>query len=153
MVGKVTSGSAALTRAPDAPTGASVVNGISYEVSEGTLYAGTSWKAMCTGNCVVGTDDPLLYPRKVGGTVTLASGTKALGATQGLWLFSTTKSQVMVTCNTPNTVTASVGLSAPVGSRTAGKIGTAAVTINAFKTDATTDTGNVSSVDWAVHNW
>lgn len=145
---------APLTRAPSLPANAHYVNGMVIQVSEGTLHAGSSWKAMCTGSKVIGTDDPLFYPKNCGGTVTLALGTKTLGSTQGLWLFSTTTSSVQATYNTPNTIAASGGLSAPVASRGAGKAGTAAVIINAVKAaDDTVDTSNISTVDWLVTNW
>lgn len=151
VVGTV-AGTAPLTRAADFALGDAIVNGCCVEVSEGTLYAGTTWKAMCTGACVVATDDPLFYPKEIRITVTLSAGAKTLDTTQGVWLFSTTKSNVHPTCNTPIAVTATVGLSAPVASRTAGKRGTASVLINAFKADATVDTDNVSKVDITIFN-
>jgi hypothetical protein len=55
--------------------------------------------------------------------------------------------------DTPNTITASVGLSAPVASRVAGKSGTGAVVVNAVKTDSTTDTANASTVNVTIVNW
>jgi hypothetical protein len=153
VVGTVGGGTAALTRATDFAAASAIANGCVVEVSEGTLWAGSSWKAMCTGACVVGTDDPLFYPKLIKCAVTLVAGTKTLNSTQGVALFSTTKSVVMVTCNTPNTVTASIGYYAPVASRTAGKVGTGAVIVNALKNDATTNTADVSSVDVLIVNW
>lgn len=153
VVGTVGGGTAALTRATDFAASAAIVNGCVVEVSEGTLWAGSSWKAMCTGACVVGTNDPLFYPRTVKATVTLASGVYALGATEGLFLFSTTKSAVAATYNTPNTITLSVALKCAVADRTAGKSGTAAATVKAVKADASTNTADVSTVDVVVTNW
>jgi hypothetical protein len=156
VVGVVGAGTAALTRHPAMAAAAAIVPGTIVEVAaDGTLYGGSTWKAMVTGaGNAYGTNDPKFYPRKCGGTVALVLGTKTLGSTNGLWLFSTTKSQVQVTYNTPNTVAASGGVSAPVASRTAGIIGTAALIINAVKAaDDTVDTNNISSVDWLVENW
>ena len=153
VVGTVGGGTAALTRATDFAASAAIVNGCVVEVSEGTLWAGSSWKAMCTGAKVVATDDPLFYPRTVKATVTLASGVYALGATEGLYLFSTTKSKVTATYNTPDTITLSVALKCAVADRTAGKSGTAAATVKAVKADASTNTADVSTVDVVVTNW
>lgn len=152
-VGTVGGGTAALTRATDFAAAAAIVNGCVVEVSEGTLWAGSSWKAMCTGACVVGTNDPLFYPKHVKAVVTLATGAYALGATEGLFLFSTTKSKVHCTYNTPNTITLSVALQCAVADRTAGKSGTAAATIKAVKADASVNTADVSTVDVLVTNW
>lgn len=153
VVGAVAGGTAALTRATDFASGAAVKNGCVVEVSEGTLWAGSSWKAMCTGSKVVGTDDPLFYPRSIHRTIALVSGTKALGAGDDIWLFSTTKSQVNITANTYNTGTLTVMYGAPVASRTAGKGATGAVTINAQQSDGTTNTADVGTVDLLITNW
>lgn len=156
VVGTVTAGAAPLTRATDMPAAFALPLGSVVEVGpEGTLYGSSTWKstATTTGGAVIGTNDPVFYPRVVKGTATLVAGTVALGATQGLWLLSTTKSAVMVTLNTPNTVTATTDYRAAVTSRTAGKVGTAAVSLSATKTDGTTDTDNVSTVDYLIVNW
>lgn len=153
VVGTVAVGVAPLTRAADFAAALPIVNGEIVEASEGTIWAGSEWKAMCTGAKVVATDDPLFYPRVCKAVVTLVAGTKTLNDTQGIALFSTTKSNVQVTCNTPDTVTLSIGYYAPVASRTAGKVGTGAVIVNALKADATTNTADGSSVDVLVTNW
>jgi hypothetical protein len=154
VVGTVGGGTAALTRATDWPASGAIVNGHVVEVSEGTLYAGTSWKAMCTGAKVVGTHDPLFYPRKGSAVVTLATGTKALGATEGLWLFSTTKSAVTAVVDTPNTSAATNFIKCPVAGRTAGKVGTAALSVTANKqADDTTNTADTSTVLVGWTNW
>jgi hypothetical protein len=154
VVGTVGGGTAALTRADDFATAAAINNGCVVEVSEGTLWAGSSWKAMCTGSKVVGTDDPLFYPRVVKGTLTLVAGTITLGATQGLYLFSTTRSSVVVTRNTAGTSTATTGgYAAPVASRTAGKSGTAAVLIRAEVAAGTINNADVSTLDFCITNW
>lgn len=156
VVGTVAAGSAPLTRATDMPAGYVLPLGSIIEVGpEGTLYGGSTWKSFATtaGGAVIGTNDPVFYPRSVRATVTLVAGVKALGATEGLWLRSTTRSSVQATLNTPNTVTATIDYRAAVASRTAGKVGTAAVTVAATKSDGTTDTDNVSTVDVLIENW
>lgn len=153
-VGVVAAGVAALTRVVPHEAGRKILNGMVVEVSEGTLYAGTSWKAMCTGAKVFGTDDPLFYPRKIHSTITLVAGTLAMGATQGTWLFSTTKSDVQVTRNTAGTSTATTGgYSAAVAGRTAGKVGTAVVTVQAEVAAGTINNADVSTLDVLITNW
>jgi hypothetical protein len=154
VVGTV-SGTAPLTR-PTWWSAAKVIPvGTVFEAGpEGTLLAGSSWKCTCAKGAVVGTDDPALYPRLVGGTVTLVAGTVALGASQGLFLLSTTKSPITLTRNTADTSTGTTGgYAAPVAGRTAGKIGTAAITIVAQAAAGTTNTADVSTLDWAARNW
>lgn len=152
-VGPVSGGVAALSRVADMPLGADIENGRVIEVSEGTLYAGTSWKAMCTGACVVGTDDPLFYPRKLRiSAVALVAGTKTLNATQGVWLFSTSKSTVHINVNTPNTVTSTVQYQAAAAGRTAGKVGTAAVVVQANVAAGTINVADISTLDVTINN-
>lgn len=154
VVGVVGAGTAPLTRATDFPTGATILNGSTVEVSEGTLWAGSTWKAMCTGTKVVGTDDPLFYPRVVKGTLTLASGTKTLGATEGLFLFSTTRSSIQLTRNTAGgTTTSTLEYQAEVASRTIGKSGTAAVICLAAVAAGTINTADNSTLDYLISNW
>ncbi len=152
VVGTVTAGTAPLTRAADAPAGAAVLNGRVVEVSEGTLYAGSSWKAMCTGACVWGTDDPLFYPRSCRAIVALSSGTKTLGATEGLWLFSATNT-INATLNTPANAASTIQYNVPSASRVAGKVGVASVVVNALVAAGTVDSSNTSTVDVTVNNW
>lgn len=154
VVGPVDAGTAPLTRASDFAAGDAIVNGCVVEVSEGTLWAGSSWKAMCTGAKVVGTHDPLFYPRAIHVTVTLVAGTITLNSTQGLFLFSTTRSQVNVTRNTAGTSTATTGgYAAPVASRVAGKAGTAEVVVRAEVAAGTLNNADVSTLDVLVTNW
>jgi hypothetical protein len=155
VVGTVAT-TAPLTRPTWWATGATIPNGVVIEVSEGTIFNNSSWKATCTGAKVVGTTnhDPLFYPRVVKGTLTLASGTKTLGATEGLFLLSTTTSPVTGGFNTAGgTVTSTVGWRAAVASRTAGKSGTAAVIIIAIVAAGTIDSANNSTFDYCITNW
>jgi hypothetical protein len=155
VVGTV-SGTAPLTR-PNWWAAAKVIpEGTIFTAGySGTLYGGSSWKTSAAKAAVVDTDDPALYPQCVKGVVTLVSGTKTLGATQGLWLKSTTKSSIQLTLDTPGgTVTTTVRFAAPVASRTSGIIGTAAVVINAVTSDgATVDTNDTSTVNYLIQNW
>lgn len=152
VVGTVAT-TAPLTR-PDwwAPA-AAITPGQTIQVSEGTVFAGSEWKALCGKAKVVDTDDPVFYPRVVKGTVTLSSGTKTLGVTQGLFLRSTTTSSILVTRNTLHTSTVSTGYYAPVASRTAGVAGTAAAVINSAVAAGTLDSTDASDVDFLVVNW
>jgi hypothetical protein len=155
LVGAVAGGTAPLTRASWMPAAAAVRNGMVIEASEGTLWAGSSWKAMCTGAKVVGTDDPLFYPKVIHRTITLVAGTLVMGAggdTVATPLFSTTKSQVELTRNTPNTCTATTGgYSAAAAGRTAGKAG--AVTIIAAVAAGTINVADISTLDVTITNW
>jgi hypothetical protein len=120
----------------------------------GTLYGGSAWKSSAAKGAVVDTNDPVLYPQCVKGTATLVAGTVTLGATQGLWLKSTTKSSIQITRNTANTTTLTTGgYSAAVGDRTAGIIGTAAVIINACVAAGTINIADISTIDYLIQNW
>ena len=155
VVGTPSGGNAALTRPSWWAASAAFLSGVVFEIgNEGTLYGGSSWKATAAAG-VVDTNDPVFYPRFCKGTVSLAAGTKTLGSTQGLWLLSTTKSSVVVTLNTAGgTTTTTITYGAPVASRTAGVVGTAAVIINAVTSDhATVNSSDTSSVDYLITNW
>lgn len=155
VVGTATAGTAPLTRALDLPTGATVVNGMTVEVSEGTIFAGSTWKAMCTGANVIGTNDPVFYPRVCKGRFALSSGTYTLGSVDGLFLFSTTTSQFFTQFDDQSgTLTTTTGykVSASAG-RTAGVAGTAAATIIAHVAAGTIQNLDNSTLDWMCVNW
>lgn len=163
VVGEVTAGVAALTRAPDAPTGAHFPTGGVVMVGPGnTEYPNSSWKAMATtaGGAIVGTNDPLFYPRQWRGTVTLASGTYTIGVgstatpDEALFLFSTTDSTVQCTRDTVGgTVTTTIMYVAPVGSRVAGKPGTAAVEVRSAVAAGTILNTDNSTLSVDITNW
>lgn len=154
VVGTVTTGVAPLTRHPDQASGDAIINGTRVEASEGTIWAGSSWKAMCTGANIYGTNDPVFYPKTCKGVATLVAGAKTLGSADGLFLFSTTASVVMLTRNTANTSTATTGgYTAPVASRTAGKPAAAACLIHAEVAAGTANASDLSTIDWLVTNW
>lgn len=154
VVGTVAGGTAPLTRISGLPSGDAIVNGMVFEVSEGTLWAGSTWKAMCTGACVVGTDDPLFYPKTQHWRRTLVAGKYDSQASDALFLFSTTKSQVTfsrVDANTSSLTTG--GYAAPVASRTAGKAGTATLIVRAEVAAGTINTADISTMDIVITNW
>lgn len=155
VVGTVTSTTAPLTRATDMPAGAAYVNGSVVEVSEGTIWRGSSWKVMGTGALVVGTDNPAYYPRVWMKTVTLSSGTYATAtATDGVFLYSTTTSSVQATRNTAGgTLTNTTHYFCPVAGRTAGIAGTGQVTVTASVAAGTVNTADTSTVDLQITNW
>jgi hypothetical protein len=152
VVGTV-SGTAPLTRADDWAAGLTAINGSVVEVSEGTIWAGSSWKAMNTGSVVINTTDPQFYPRHCKGVATLSSGIKALGSTEGLYLFSTTKSDVQLTLDTPAGTLGTWGYRSAVADRTAGKSGTGALTIRSTVDAGTDQVSDTSTVKWLVTNW
>lgn len=154
VVGVVAAGTAPLTRPVDWAATAAIPQGATYQIgAEGTLYGGTTWKAMATGTPVVGTDDPLFYPKTLKATFQLASGTYTVGDTEGLYLFSTTKSTVtpgrIVSSNTSLTV----AYQALTTGRTAGKRATAAVTVEAAIAAGTINTADDSTLEVTVTNW
>lgn len=155
VVGPIATTTAALTRPDWWATGSGIVQGQVIQVGgEGTIFGGSEWKALCAKAKIVGTDDPLFYPRVSKGTVTLVAGTKTLGATQGLFIKSTTTSPVQVTRNTFHAgSTTTVTYDAPVANRTAGVSGTAALIINGCAAAGTHPGDDASDVDFLVTNW
>lgn len=136
-------------------TGAGVIQGQEIQVGgEGTIFGGSSWKALCAKSKIVGTDDPVFYPRVCKGTVTLVAGTITLGVAQGLFVKSVAASAVAITRNTPNTATATTGgYASAAGTRVAGVAGTAAVVIMAQIAAGTINAADISTVDFIVANW
>lgn len=144
-----------LTRCDWWATGATLQQGSIIEIGgEGTLFGGSSWKCFAAAAKVVDTDAPVLWPSVVKATVTLVAGAYTLGAAEGLFLRSTTKSQVTITRNTANTSTATTGgYSAPVASRTAGVGGTGAVLVRAEVAAGTLNNADISTLDVVITNW
>lgn len=168
VVGEVSGGTAALTRAGDMPSGARIPNGVTIEVAEGSydgaFYVNSTWKATATttGGWVVGTNDPAFYPRSYKQTITLASGTYTIGsgssANPDEPLFLLSGAVVQATRNTVGgVVTSTITYAAPSGSRTAGKggvaSGAAALVINAAVAAGTVNSSDTSTVDVLVVNW
>lgn len=157
VIGTVGGGTAPLTRPSWWPVGGPIVPGAVIEVgTEGTLLSGSSWKALCAKGLIIGTDDPILYPRVVKCLATLVAGTVTLGSTQALYLFSTNsaKAGISITRNTPVTPTLTVGgYQAAVANRTAGVSGTAAAIIIACVGAGTINVDDASTLDVCVTNW
>lgn len=157
VVGTVAAGVAPLTRAADMPAGAAVVPGGIIEVSEGTVFAGSTWKAFATAGAIIGTNDPVYYPRKYSSVVTLSSGTYTIGAGGGsepLFLRSTTLSDVQVTRDTAGgTITTTIMYVAPIASMIAGKAGTAAVLVRSAVAAGTILNTDNSTLRVGITNW
>lgn len=159
VVGTVTASAAALTRAADMPAGLALPTGSIIEVSEGTVGKLSTWKATATttGGPVIGTNDPVFYPRVYKKVVTLASGTYLIGAgggSEALFLLSTTTSTIAATRNTAGgTLTLTTHYYAPVSTRIAGKAGTAAASVTASVAAGTVNAADTSTVDVTITNW
>lgn len=153
VVGTVAT-TAPLTRPDWWVAGSAIAQGQVIQVGgEGTIFGGSEWKALCAKSKIVGTDDPVFYPRVCKGTVTLVAGTITLGSTQGLFLKSTTASSILITPNTANTTTSTVTYGAAVASRTAGVSGTAAAVLQARVAAGTINVADISTLDFLVTNW
>jgi hypothetical protein len=154
VVGTVGGGVAPLTRPSWWAAAAAIPPGTRAEVGyEDTAYPGTTWIATCVTGKVVGTDDPIFYPKTQGGVVTLAVGVKVVSTTQKVWLKSTTVSRITVTRDTANTTTATTGgYAVPVGDRVAGVIGTGSFKIYAQAADGSTNTADISTMCWTLEN-
>jgi hypothetical protein len=152
-IGTVATGVAPLTRAAQLPAGAVLPNGTVVEISEGTLYGKGFFKATATttGGSVVGTNDPVFFPRHVKKTVTLVAGAYTLGAGGGLEpLLLLAGATVHVCRNTANTTASTVQYACIT--RTTGVAGTAAAVINAQVAAGTINAADISSVDVLITN-
>jgi len=103
VVGTVGSGTAPLTRPSWWATGLTGVNGVCIEISEGTLFGGSTWKSRSTttGGFVVGTNDPVFYPKKYVRVTSAMSGTPGTKALSAEWIFSTTLSSASPVAKVP----------------------------------------------------
>lgn len=158
VVGTVAAGTAPLTRPSWWAAASAIPNGFVIEVSEGTEYKLSSWKATCTGAKVVGTDDPVFAPRIYKKTITLASGTYTVGAgstaTPDEALYLLAGADIKCELDTPGgTLTLTVGYGVPTASVTAGAILTAAAVVIARVAAGTIDTANNSTVRFIATNW
>lgn len=91
-VGAVAAGSAPLTRVPDFATGAVLAPAQTCEVSEGTVFANSTWKITTTGNITVDTTNHAWYPRVQRGTGATGGGTTVSLTT--LWAFASTSTML-----------------------------------------------------------
>ena len=104
VVGAVTTGVAALTRASDWAAGTSQPSGTEVLVSEsGSVFANTKWFASKTGGVAVGTDAPAFYPRKYVRVTTAMSGSPGIKALTAEWILSATGSSANPVAKVPGT--------------------------------------------------
>jgi hypothetical protein len=144
QVVSVGSGSApwVLQRAGDWFQGEVIPPAAVVEVSEGTQFSNSSWKATVAGLVTVGTSAPAFYPRVSKFLATMVAGAVTNNTTA--WLLSTTTSQINATINTQAGTTTFI--SCPVASRVAGIAGTGAIKVQGGGSDT-------STVDVVATNW
>lgn len=138
-----------LTRAPDWATGSKVQGGAIVEVSEGTVYAQTTWKLTTSGTSTVDTTSVAFYPRVVTQSVTLVAGTVTVA---NVPILSATKTQVVASRTTAGTTTSTVSYQ-PIGGLTAGGIGTGTFNMQAAVAAGTINASDVSVLNVSVINW
>jgi hypothetical protein len=160
VVGTVATGTAPLTRAPEMPVGMALPLGSIVEIGpSGTYYGNSTWKATATttGGAVIGTNDPVFYPKTYKQTVTLASGTYTIGvgstANPDEPLFLLSGAVVQISRNTHAGTLGTDGYEAPSASRVTGKAGTAVVVVNSINDNGGTGSSDSSTVDVTVTNW
>lgn len=154
VVGAVASGSAPLTRPPDWASAAVLPAGATVEVSEGTLFANTSWKVTTAGAVTVDTTNIDLYPRQVTQSITLSAGTFTVN---NVPILSTSKTQVsLVRTATGGTVTSTIQYcptSAGANGLTAGIVGTGQAIIQATVAAGTIANTDTSILACTITNW
>jgi hypothetical protein len=150
VVGAVASGSAPLSRPDDFTHGDSIPAGMHIAVSEGTLFANTTWKVTTTGVLVVDTTLFDMYPEQVIQTVPLVGSTVTIS---NVPIYSATKSQCVAVLQTPGgTDTGTVGYGT-IGAMTPGIVGTASVTIDALASGMTKNgTSDTSTITVMISN-
>jgi hypothetical protein len=147
VVGTVTTGTAPLTRPTDFVAGQVVPGGVLFEVNEGTVFAGTTWKVVTAGPITVGTTNFTIYPKAVTVPVTLVAGTATIST---IPLLSATKSQVLCSRTTGNTCSATIQYN-PV-TLTPGIIGTASIVVNAQIDAGTINNADISTLNVTILN-
>jgi len=149
VVGTVAVGVAPLTRPAWFAAGATVKTGFALEVGgEGTVFKNTTWKAMLAADSfVVDTADGKFYPLAVSGTATLVSGAANISTVP---VFST-KTNVSLRRVTASSTGSTIEY-ALNGAPTAGVIGTGSVAIIAALSNGSTNTADVSTLNWTIHN-
>jgi len=123
-----------LTRAPDWATGSTIKSGTVVQLGpEGTAFPSYEWKVLNSGDPVVDTTDPKLYPRVHRGAGNTGGGTTIALTT--LWAFSSASTMLAI----DNTGAAAVQAGAVVAGA-----GTGTCTL-------TGTTGH--AISWALINW
>jgi len=154
VVGAVSGGNAPLTRPAWWAAGSTQKTGAQIKLgAEGTVFKNTTWQAMhASDSIVVDTTDPEFYPLSVSGTTALVAGTFTISTVP---VFSS-KSQVTLTRSVANTSAATTGGYHPtVGGAdgiTTGKIGTAAVVVEATVAAGTKNAADISTLHWTINN-
>ncbi len=85
VVGTVAGSTAPLTRPTWWPTGQAVPSGVIFQVSEGTQFANSEWKATSAGAITIDTTAMPLYPRTLKGTQALTGGAATVS---NLWILA-----------------------------------------------------------------
>lgn len=148
VVGTV-AGTAPLTRSVDFATGTAIPGGAIIEVSEGTLFAQTTWKLTTAGGIVaVDTTAHDWYPRFVSSSRVLVAGTVTIS---DIPLLSATKSMVSYNRTTPNTTASTIIYSA--STMTPGVVGTASIVFQAQVAAGTINAADISTLNVSVTNW
>ena len=148
-LGTVSGGTCALTRISEMPAAAAFLKGsFIVEVTEGDLFAHTSWKNTAAGT--VATDDPLFFPGRVVREAVLVAGTITI---TNIPILSATKTAFAINRKVANTSTATTGGYVTNGAPTPGKLGTASVEIMAAVAAGTINNADISTLEVAVINW
>ncbi len=148
VCGAVTSSVCALTRAPGFATGTVLSPSQLVEVSEGTLFSNTEWKASNAGPVTVDTTSTTWYPRFVGQAATLVAGVLAVS---NVPILSSTKTTFAFNRTTP-TGTAST-IQYQFVSTVAGAIGTCTTSILATVAAGTINVADSSAGTFSITNF
>lgn len=145
--------SAVLTRPSWWAHGGAMLTGTIIDVGgEGTRWAGSQWKCFATTGTVIDTTAPTFWPRYAAKSVTAVAGVLGGAAITDLPIRSATFSQVVATNQGTASNTATRG--APrVTAITAGKTGSASVTLNAESAPGTVNASDVGVYTVGVTNW
>lgn len=146
VVGAVSAGAAPVTRPAWWPAGGTIPAGQRIEVAAGTVYAGTSWKAMTTAAFAVDTGDPQLFPVFVAQDINLGAGTANI---TNVPLRGGTKTHVSVARITPNTTANTIAYNPTT--ITAGVPPTATLTVQAQVAAGTINNADLSLLRVGVH--
>lgn len=151
----VVAGTAPLTRPAWFATGSTQKQGIQVVVgSEGTVFKNTTWQSMnpAAQSVVVGTTDPMFYPKSVSGASVLIAGTFTISTVPVLAVTSA----IHLNRSVANTCVATDGgyhaTVAGAQGITPGIIGTAAVIVQATVLAGTINNADISTLHWTINN-
>lgn len=138
-----------LTAAPEWQIGFTVLPKTEVLVSEGTLYANTTWVVTNTGRAnLVGTASFTFYPRQVIQSLTLVAGTTTI---TNVPIFSALKTCIVAERTTANTTASTISYNT-IGGKTAGALGTATLTFQACVAAGTINNADISTLAVMVTN-